>query len=370
MEKNIEKPIRILCVFSELDRAGAETMCMNLYRRINRAKIQFDFVKHTQERGAYEEEILKLGGRIFVAPRYKIYNQKKYCKWWENHLRTHPEHTIIHGHFYTISALYFKIAKRMGRITIAHSHSTSVSSRGVKKILSEFLVSKIGKYSDIRLACSKAAGKWMYKDKSFAVIHNAIDSERYAYNPKIRTIVREKWGLQRSIVIGTVGRITYPKNPIGLLRIFSEIKKKIPNAVLFWVGDGDCRPEVERLIAESGLTKDIILLGNRDDVPALLQAMDVFVLPSRFEGLGMAAVEAQAAGLPCLLSDTIPHDVQLTDLCHFLPLSQPKQWVNEVAKKQDVRTNRSGEIVAAGYDIRTTVNWMENLYEWLSANVQ
>ena len=120
-------PIRVLCVFSKLGRGGAENMCMNLYRRIDRNRIQFDFVKHGPEAGMFEEEIRALGGRIYEAPRYKLYNHIAYCRWWRRHLENHPEHQIVHGHYFSISAIYFHVAHQLGRITVGHSHSTAVS---------------------------------------------------------------------------------------------------------------------------------------------------------------------------------------------------------------------------------------------------
>ena len=152
----MEFPIRVLCVFSSLDRGGEETMCMNLYRAINREKVQFDFVKHTTKKCEFEDEIHKLGGKIYKAPPYMVYNYLQYCRWWERHLRQHPEHRIIHGHLFTIASIYFKIARRYKRVTIAHSHA-SAQSKGLKGWLKRPLKKELVSYSDYCLSCSEIA---------------------------------------------------------------------------------------------------------------------------------------------------------------------------------------------------------------------
>lgn len=215
----MEYPIRVLCVFSLLDRGGAESMCMNLYRRIDHSKIQFDFVKHGPQKGAFEEEIHSLGGRIYEAPRYQIYNHQFYCTWWKQHLEDHPEHQIIHGHYYSVSAVYFKVAHEMGRITVGHSHSTSVSGPNWWETqLKRMLCKGVERQADYCLACSKAAGQWLFPHKEFTVLPNAVDAERFSFNPRIAQEVRCELSLGDHYVVGTVGRIVQVKNPMGSWR--------------------------------------------------------------------------------------------------------------------------------------------------------
>ena len=356
--------VRILCVFSTLDRGGAETMCMNLYRHINREEIQFDFIKHTHKIGAYEDEIKEMGGRIYEAPRYKLYNHIKYCRWWKNYLRKHPEYKIIHGHFFTISAIYFKIAKKYGRITVGHSHCTEPDKNSFKSFLLSYLCKKMDKFSDVRLACSQEAGKWIYK-KDFIVLNNAIETKQFLYNAKEREKVRSAFDLKNRYVIGTIGRIMYQKNPLGIVEIFKATHTQRPDALLMWIGDGPMRKVAENKVKEYGLEHFVLFLGVRADVPSLLQAMDAFILPSFYEGLPVVAIEAQAAGLPCYISDKISSEVKITEMCRLISLDRIGDWVKNLCKRQPDRTNQADEIIKAGYDIQDTALWLSDFYKSL-----
>lgn len=347
-------------------------MCMNLYRRMDRDQIQFDFVKHTTKKCLFEDEITSLGGRIFEAPRYQAVNHISYCSWWKQHFRNHPEHQIIHGHYYTTAAIYFKIAHHFGRKTIGHSHSTSVGMKSAKKdlkyLVTEYWLSKVCKYSDYRLACSTPAGKWLYGDKPFVVFNNAIDSKQFTYDPAVRKEMRSQLDLtDDDFVIGTVGSMGFPKNPVGIVQIVSEAKKRNPNVKMVWAGDGSMRQEVENAIRQHGLEDCVKLLGIRDDVHRVLQAFDVFILPSIYEGLPVVAVEAQAAGLPCILSDVVSREICITDLCTFLPIADPVPWADAILNVNLNRADTQQEIVKAGYDIETTAAWLSNFYLSISA---
>lgn len=361
-------PIRVLCVFSQLDRGGSESMCMNLYRIIDRSQIQFDFVKHTPAVGTYEAEITSLGGRIFEAPRYLGVNHWAYCRWWKAHFQAHPEHRIIHGHYYTIASVYFKLAHQFGRITVAHSHSTSAGKLTPKTLLSHLWLSRINKHSDYRLACSVPAGKWLFHNAPFTVFHNAIDSMAFTFNAKTRNEVRAEFGLtDQNRVLGTVGSIFYPKNPHGVIDILQETRKRDPNVKMLWAGNGPMRQEAEERIRREGLESSCQFLGNRDDVNRLLQAMDVFILPSIYEGLPVVAVEAQAAGLPCILSDVIAEETNFSGLCRFLPISDPAHWAETVLSiDPTVREDTRQKVVDAGYDITTTAAWLTDFYRNIS----
>lgn len=354
-------PIRILCVFGALDRGGAETMCMELYRHIDREKIQFDFVKHTSQKCAFDDEILSLGGRIYVAPKFLGWNLISYLKWWNRHLKAHQEHQVIHGHYFTISGLYFYVCKRKRRITIAHAHSTSISQN--HKQVEKLLIKILNRYADYRLSCSKDAGRFLFPGYSFTVLKNAIDTDQFCFNQSTRERVRLLLGLSsRNHVIGTVGRLIPAKNPCGVIEIFKEIYQRDPTTIFLWVGDGVLHQEVEIEIRRYGLQEAVLMLGVRSDVNELLQAMDVFILPSLFEGLGIAAIEAQAAGLPCYCSDVIPSEVAITDLCHFLPLGKPKMWADEILGTSVERRDTKQEIISHGYDVRNTAKWLEAFY--------
>ena len=361
-------PIRVLCVFSTLDRGGAESMCMNLYRHIDRGKVQFDFVKHTHKKGAFEDEITSLGGHIYEAPRYKIYNHLIYEEWWKNHLRNHSEHKIIHGHFFTISAVYFRISRKFGCINIAHSHCTNrpleLQRKSIKNYFEPAVMKNICKYSDVRLACSKKAGIDVFGNNEFTVFNNAIDVEQFRANPEEARRVREEFGIQDSFILGNISRFNIQKNPLGTLNIFKLVHERCPNSKLLWIGDGPMRTEVKSKAEEYGIIEDIIFTGVRNDVARLLQGMDVFVFPSFYEGLGIAAVEAQAAGVYTYCSDTIPHEVAVTELCHFLALNPLSVWGEEISQISHSYTHPDmrDQIRKSGYDIYDTAKWLQNLY--------
>ncbi len=351
-------PVRVLCVFSTLDRGGAESMCMNLYRNIDREKVQFDFVKHTPERGAFEDEILSLGGRIYTAPRLKGYNFGSYLAWWNRHFKYHNEHHVVHGHFFTISPLYFYVAHKNNRVTVGHVHASRINGK-----IKNLLVSLIEKNADYCLACSKESGNWVYPHRKFSVLKNALDTQLFSYNPEVRKEQREALGLDNDcLVLGTVANFSAVKNPLGLLDIFKYIHDGNASAKLLWVGDGSLRNDIEQRIKDYSLNDSVILLGKRNDVPQLLQAMDYFLLPSLSEGLPVSAIEAQAAGLPCFISDTVTKEVDITGLCTFLPNGEEKKWSESILANTVIRTDTSERIRKAGYDIKDTANRIENFY--------
>jgi len=361
-KEKLNSNIRVLCVFSTLDKGGAESMCMNIYRHIDRNKVQFDFVKHTSKKGAFEDEIISLGGKIYEAPRYYIYNHLPYTNWWKKFLKKHRELHVIHGHFFTISAVYFKVAQKSGLTTIGHSHCTHPKEKSIKNKFADILESRIEKYSDYCFACSQDAGKWIFKNKQFQVLNNAIDARKYRFSKSIREEVRKEFGFVDELVLGTVGRIMNQKNPLGMVEILKNVVDIEPNSKLLWVGDGNMRRDAESLVQKYGLTNNVIFTGVRNDADRLLQAMDVFVFPSFYEGLSVAAIEAQAAGLPCLCSDQVPFETAITNLCQFIPLANYKQWAEKILAVRDIREDTYKQIVDAGYDIHTTSKWVEDFY--------
>ncbi len=357
------KPIRILCVFAKLDRGGAESMCMNLYRQMDRDKVQFDFVKHYTDEGAYEAEIVSLGGKVFTAPRYKIYNYFSYCAWWKRFLKAHPEYQIIHGHFYTIASVYLSVAKKIGIHTIAHSHSIGVKGKGMLQKIKNRIALKVSKYADTRFACSDAAGKWLFKGKDFKIIPNAIDTNAYRYNSILRDAKRKELGLTpETLLVGTVGNINQAKNPDGIISIFKSLLARCADIKLLWVGGGELLDQVRQQIIKESLQDHILLLGAREDVHELMQAMDVFILPSLWEGLGMVLIEAQAAGLPCVSSKFVPRDVAITDLCRFLALDDLQGWSDAILGSNIRRKDTFDKIKVAGYDVSETAARLQQFY--------
>ena len=359
------EPIRVLCVFGCLDRGGAETMCMNLYRNIDRSKVQFDFVTHSAKPCAYDEEIRSLGGRIFVAPRFQAWNIQQYTSWWKRHLSQHPEHKIIHGHMFTVAPIYFHVAHKAGRVTIGHSHSSEpLEKKTLKSEFKRVLKTRMEAESDYCLACSEQAGAYLFPNKEYYVLNNAIDSAQFAFDAAARSAVRSEFGLtEDNILLCVVGSLISVKNPFGTIEIFQQYHARNPETKLLWCGMGNLHDEVQKRIHDCGLEKEILLAGVRSDIPKVLQAADVYLMPSLYEGLPVSAIEAQAAGLPCILSDRISRETAITDRCSFVPLENTAAWIEAIEEGiQKGRSDTMQQIIDAGYDIHTTAKWLQDFY--------
>ena len=367
----MSKPIRVLHVIGIMNRGGAETMIMNLYRHIDRSKVQFNFVENSSEPAAFDEEILSLGGRIYRCPHYNGKNHFTYVKWWNDFFEAHPkEYPIVHGHLGSTAAIYLSIAKKYGAYAIAHSHSSG-TDHSLRSYLYQMMSYNTRNVADYFFACSEAAGKDRFGRKvisgdHYAVLNNAIDVNRFSYNPSVRKAVRDELGIgQNQLVVGQIGRYTKEKNHEFILKVFSELKKMDSNARLLMIGDGPLHTQIMQAAEQSGLSSDVIFTGVRSDVERLVQAMDVFVLPSLYEGLPVTMVEAQAAGLPCIISDKVPPECILTEgLVDVLPLSaEPEIWAAKILEKKNLpRTDRRNEIAAHGFDITTEAVKLQEFY--------
>lgn len=367
--------LRVLHVFGRLDRGGAETMVMNLYRNIDRKKIQFDFVIHTEKKCSYEDEIRDLGGRIYRVPMYTGKNHFNYIKSWHNLFQEHKEHKIIHGHVRSTASIYLKVAKKHGLITIAHSHNTS-SGKGIAGFTKSMLQFPIRFVSDYFFACSEYAGRWLFgnnilNSENFYILKNAIDTSEYLYAYENRKKIRDEFGISDGLVVGHVGRFHHQKNHEFLINVFKQVHEVNNSATLILVGDGELRDSIEKKVCDLGLSDSVIFTGIRSDVPHLLQAMDIFLFPSRYEGLPVILIEAQTSGLNCLISETITKDVEITNSLQYLPISEsPKLWAKELLSKygdNKSRTSNRDDVVRAGYDIVATSSWYERFCLKLSS---
>ena len=196
----------------------------------------------------------------------------------------------------------------------------------------------------------------------------------FRYNPETRRILRKKLGLSDNLVVGTIANYSVVKNPMGLIDIFLAVKKKNPKVKLLWVGEGSMRAEIENRLIKEGVSKDVSLLGSRYDVPSLLQTIDAFLLPSFNEGVPVSVIEAQAAGLPCFISDSVTRGVDITGLCHFLPIVKPNNWAelwaDTILADRTKREDRSSQICEAGYDIQSTSKWLSDFYLTIAEQVK
>jgi len=363
------EPMRILHVFASLDRGGAETLIMNVYRKIDREKFQFDFIVNDRTKEyAFEAEVLSMGGRVFRMPRYLMYNMFSYKRAWEELLKAHPEWRIIHGHHLSPAFIYFKVAKKMGLKTIAHSHCAG-GAKNFKELIRKPFRYLFRKHTDVFLACSVAAAEFIFGGSAHKsmVVNNAIDMDIFGFDSALRESAQDEFGIKNQLVVGHVSNFSAVKNQSFLIDVFAEIRKIKPDAVLLLVGNGAMRGDIEEKVKRLNLSENVIFAGVRGDVANLMQAMDVFILPSFFEGLPTVCIEAQATGLPCLISDKITAETKITDSLSFMPLEEDvKNWAKTAVKISELpRLDGITQVKSAGYDIVDVVKQLEQV--WRSA---
>lgn len=364
----METPIRILNLFTIMDRGGAESIVMNYYRHIDRSKVQFDFMVHREQRGAFDDEIEAMGGRIYrMCPIYPQ-NFGRYKKMLRRFFSEHPEYRIIHSHMSELGYFAFKEAKRQGiPVRICHAHNTP-DRFDLKMIMRTYFKTVMKPYITHRFICGTAAGCWLFGEKyqdQFIMMNNAIDTAQYAFSPEIRAEMRRELGLENRFVVGHVGRFAEQKNHLFLLEIFAALSQKRSDAVLLLVGGGEREAEVRKRVQSLGLQERVKFLGVRNDINRVMQAMDTFVFPSFFEGLGVAVIEAQTAGLPCFVSDKVPLAAKLTDHVYYLPLNESADyWANEILCHFTafIRCDMHDEVAAQHFDIVENAKWLQEFY--------
>lgn len=365
--------IRVLHVLGGLNRGGAETMVMNFYRYIDKSEVQFDFIIHSDSQNDYREEIESMGGKIYVFPKFKVYNILSYRNTWKSFFDAHPEYRIIHSHIRSYASVFFPIAKKYHLKTIIHSHSTS-NGKGFKAIIKNILQKPLVKQADYLFACSESSGKWLYgtekiKEDNYFLVKNSIDVNKYKCNEKIRTKYRNALNIENNLVFAHVGRLSSPKNHIFLLKVFKGILEKNSKSILLIIGDGELKEEINTKIKDLNLKGKVYMMGSREDVDNILQAVDVFLFPSFWEGLPVAVVEAEASGLPCILSESVTEEVKLLPNLKYLPINQGEGvWVNYILNMKKNRLKEASEIVRSkGFDIRDTTRWLLEFYKNLAS---
>lgn len=356
--------MRVLQVVTHMNRGGLETMLMNYYRHVNRERVQFDFLTHREGKKDYDDEILSLGGHIYSVPPLVPWS-RSYKKALDNFFADHPEYSVIHVHQDCLSGVVLKAAEKRGiPVRAAHCHSAS-QDKNLKYFIKLYYKRKIPKHATKLFACGQAAGEWMFGGAPFEVINNAIDTARFAYDPAISAEKRTELGLPAdAFVLGHVGRFCTVKNHTFLLDVFADLAKKDASARLLLVGSGELSDAMKQKASSLGLADRVIFTGGRSDVNELMQVMDVFAFPSLYEGLPVTLVEAQAAGLPCFISDKVPDDCKLTPDVQSIPLSAgPAAWADAILSvKGRGHADNAKAIAAAGFDIRENARGLMEFY--------
>lgn len=359
------KPIRVLQMTASLYSGGSQNMIVNLYKAIDRNKVQFDFIVDHPELNDLQPMVEQLGAKVYTMPQFKGTNILQVKKAWNDFFKQHPEYKIIHSHARSYASIYLDIAKQNGLKTIIHSHNTSNGS-GMKAKAKDLLQHNLRKVADYFFACSYDAGKWLFGDKivnsiNFYIINNAIDANKFKFNREIRDQYRKNLNLENNKVYIQVGEFNEQKNHIFTIDLFKQIIINEKNAKLLLVGTGKKLEEIKQLVNEYHLNDYVIFLGRRDDVNNLLMASDAYLMPSNFEGLSVAAIEAQASGIRVLLSDKVSKDVDITSTCLFLPL-EIDRWLYACMNSNLDRNDTYNRIVKMGYDVNSTAKWLQDFY--------
>lgn len=365
-EFGMSEPIRVLHILQRMEAAGVQTLLMSIYRNIDRSKVQFDFLVHYKEEQFFDKEIESLGGHVYKFSVREDHNMIKYIHELKIFFDNHPEYKIVHGHMPVLGFFYLRAAYKAGiPVRIAHAH-TDQHYNSLKGYISVVMKSLYPIYANHYFACSNSAGRYIFGNRKYKIIRNAIMTEKFAYNEEIREKRRKELGFENKFVVGHVGRLAEHKNHDFLIDVFSEIAKINPNSILMLVGDGELRKKIEQKVNSLGISKQVRFMGIRADINELYQVMDAFVFPSIFEGLGIVNIEAQASGVLTFCSDAIPQEANISPVFKSIPLSKnAKQWaeiiVNDYSMRE-VRKDMSEYVVKAGYDIKELSNKLQEFY--------
>ena len=371
MEKN--EPIRVAQIMGKWVGGGVEAVVMNYYRHIDRDKIQFDFICDDDSTRIPTEEIEKLGGKVILIPPYqKVFKYHKTLK----KVLQEGQYTIVHSHINALSVFSLWAAKSAGvPVRIAHSHSTSNKKEWKKTLLKNILRPFSKVFATDYFCCSELAGRWLFGNKTYDqgkvyLLNNAIDVDKFKYDEKIRKEKRKELNIKdNQLVIGHIGRFVQQKNHEFLIDIFNEIYKQDKNAILLLIGEGPLKEEIQNKVNELGLDKNVQFLGQRDDANELYQAMDLFLFPSLYEGLGMVLIEAQCAGLPCVASTEVPEIAKISDKVIFEDLKENlKIWAGICLKflnGKSIRKSSEKSLDIQNYNIKNEAKKLRYKYSSL-----
>lgn len=363
----MSEKIRIMYAMGgSMKRAGAETMIMQYLRQlIKNPLFEFSILVHGDEKGDYDDEIQSMGVPIYHVP-VRGKHPFTYRRSVAEVLSSHPV-DIIHCNMDNSSGYFLGIAKQCGiQIRIAHSHTTKILAKNpIKKLIGKISKWQIHNVATHRLACSKKAGDWLFGKDAYQIVNNAINLEQYRFNPEIRNKIRDELNIATdTLAVCHIGSFTYPKNHEGLLRIFNALKEVRANSKLLLAGVGPLMDHIQDQVVHLNLEHDVIFLGLCKDIPALLQAADVYVMPSRMEGLPVSGIEAQASGIPCFFADTITPEICMTKMAKRLPLRDINAWQYELSKVNFVRKERDARIslTHSGYNIEIEGSKLSDFY--------
>lgn len=356
--------IRILQVVGKMHRAGMETLVMNIYRRIDRTKLQFDFCVHSDEPGDYDQEIREYGGHIYHMPKAGIRNFIRLQQAAEHFFSVHSEFAAVHVHYSCVGCYYFKAAARAGITNLIYHAHNSGREPGLKALLRYAMERRSVKSATIRFACSARAARYNFGHHSYIMLNNGIDTERFRYSEEKRNDLRNRYGMQNKIICIHIGRFDTQKNHGFLLDLFEYAWTADRRMELLLLGDGPLKGPVTEKAGKLASREHIHFLGNVKHVEDFLSAADVFLLPSLYEGLPLTLIEAQASGIRCLVSDRITKEAVVTEgLVKRCPLDGIERWERRLRELTLYdRTDTSSEVRKAGFDSARIAAGMEQYY--------
>lgn len=364
-----KEPIRVASVIGRYIGGGVEAVTINYYRNIDKNKVQLDFICDEDSTNIPYEEIEKMGGKVIIIPSYS--KPFKYHKALKKVLKE-GNYKIIHSNINTLSVFSLFAAKCAGvPIRIAHSHSTTNKKEKKKNLMKQVLRPFSKVFATDYMCCSELAGRWLFGNKEYDkgnvyLLNNAIDLDKFKYNESLRKKKRKELGIKdNTLVIGHIGRFVAQKNHDFLIDIFDEIHKKNNNSILLLAGQGPLMEDIKNKVKELNLDDNVKFLGQRNDANELYQALDVFLLPSLYEGLPVVGVEAQAAGLLCYLSDDMTKETKVLDITKFMSLNNtPKEWADNILDdvKKYKRIDTSKEMTAKNFNIKEEAKKLEEYY--------
>lgn len=349
-------PERIAVVIGKMVGGGVESTVMNYYRNLDKSKFQFDFIIDSDSTKVPEKEIRNLGGRIYRVSPYQILNRNMQDL---DKIFKKNSYKIVHAHLNTLNVFPLRVAKKNCiPVRISHNHSMSSKKEFKKNIIKQSLKHFSTSYATHFMAPTLESGHWLFGNivysSKFLLLRNAIDLSKFNYNVDSRNYTREKLGFDNSdFVIGTIGRMVWQKNQMFLLKVFEKAMNRNDNVKLLIIGDGPLLNDLKDYIDSNGLNSNVIIIGYTEKIESFYQAMDFFVFPSNYEGLGMVAVEAQACGLQTLVSNNVPLEAKISNLIQYKNLEDGvESWSNAIVTRRNQRESKTHEARSCGYDIK------------------
>ena len=361
------KKIKILHIFRNLEMGGAQKLIIDIYKNIDKEKIEFDFL--VSEQGDYDNEVLSMGCKIYKIPYLTKIGQAKYKKELQNFFNNHKEYSIVHSHIDQVSGIIMEAAKKSNvKYRIAHSHNTKNSNGILGKIYKYYLQLKILKYANRYIGCSKEACRWLFKNKhkQAYILNNGIDVEKFKFSKEYRKQIRDEFNIKEdNLLIGNVGRLTKQKNQKFLLKVFKQYVKENDNVYLMIVGDGKLKKQLEKKAEK--IKEKVMFVGNRKDINKFYSAFDIMILTSKHEGLAITYIEGRVADLKCIVSKQLSENLKEIGndkgLVKYISIkSKIEKWVEAIQEiiGNNEKIEKSNNIL--DYDIKKVSKKLEEYY--------